>query len=131
MTAAAAAPAGAGAIGFYRRRLALEHDAVQVLRGEGYEVFRTDGRRPGVSLIAMAGAEAFLFVCVRRRSRPVGSVRTVAAEYAEDLAEVRRYLSPIVGGELWIWSPGPGKLPGGWRRFAVFVGGIQEIGRGV
>lgn len=121
-------PGGADAPGQdYRKRTRFEHEAAAVLRRDGCEVFRTDGRRPGVNLIAMAG-QRFRFVCIRRRSTPAGSVRAVAEDYAEDLAELRRYLSGIVAAELWIWSPGDGHAIGAWRHFRVYAGGIQEIG---
>jgi hypothetical protein len=106
----------------YLRRYAIEYEAVSRLRGFGYGVIRTDGRYPGVNLIAMKG-DHFRFVCVRRRKKPAGILAEVAATYAEDLYELRRYISSIVAADLWIWSSADR-----WRYFAVFRGGIQEIG---
>jgi hypothetical protein len=106
----------------YLRRHAIEHEAVLRLRGLGYEVIRTDGRYPGVNLIAMKG-DRFRFVCIRRRKRPAGTLAGVAVMYGEDLYELRRYISPIVSTDLWIWC-----RQDKWRYFAVYRGGIQEIG---
>ena len=108
----------------YLKRSNLEHEAAAMLRRDGCEVFRTDGRRPGVNLIGMVG-RGFRFVCIRRRRYPAGPVRAVAEDYADDLKEIRRYLSPVVTAELWIWATGDG-----WRRFRIYAGGIQEIGGG-
>ncbi|ACL17331.1 hypothetical protein [Methanosphaerula palustris] len=113
---------GAEPIFPYLRRHAIEYEAVARLRGLGYGVIRTDGRYPGVNLIAMKG-DHFRFVCVRRRKKPAGPVIEVAATYAEDLYELRRYISPIVTADLWIWSTADR-----WRYFAVYPGGIQETG---
>lgn len=122
MSAATAPSAGADAApGFeYLRRTRLEHETAAHLRGQGFEIFRTDGRQPGVSLIALRDGE-FRFVCVRRRRHPAGSVRAVAEAYAEDLGELRRYRSATIAAELWIWCSGDG-----WRRFTVYPGGLQE-----
>ncbi|ACL16714.1 hypothetical protein [Methanosphaerula palustris] len=106
----------------YLRRHAIEHEAASRLRGLGYGVIRTDGRYPGVNLIAMKG-DHFRFVCVRRRKKPAGILAQVAKVYAEDLYELRRYISSIVAADLWIWSTADR-----WRYFAVYPGGIQEIG---
>ncbi len=106
----------------YRRRHRTEHEAVSRLRDFGYAVIRTDGRFPGVNLIAMKG-DRFRFVCVRRRKGPAGTIAGVAAAYAEDLHEIRRYISSIVTSELWIWC-----RQDGWRYFAVYPGRIQEMG---
>ena len=106
----------------YHRRHAIEHEAVSRLRDLGYEVIRTDGRQPGVNLIAMKG-DRFRFVCVRRRKGPAGPIAEIAATYVEDLYELRRYISSIVSIDLWIWCRADG-----WRYFAVYPGGIQETG---
>jgi hypothetical protein len=113
---------GAEPVYAYLRRNAIEHEAVSRLRELEYEVIRTDGRLPGVNLIAMKG-DHFRFVCIRRRKTPAGTIAEVAATYAEDQYELRRYISPIVAADLWIWS-----LADQWRYFAVYPGGIQEIG---
>ncbi|WP_440949198.1 hypothetical protein [Methanosphaerula subterraneus] len=112
---------GAEPVYAYLRRSAIEHEAVSRLRDLEYRVIRTDGRQPGVNLIGMKG-NRFRFVCIRRRKNPAGPIAEVAATYVEDLYELRRYISPIVSIDLWIWS-----RPDGWRYFAVFPGGIQEI----
>lgn len=113
---------GAEPVHAYLRRNAIEHEAVSRLRDLGYEVIRTDGRQPGVNLIGMKG-DRFRFVCIRRRKRPAGNLAEVAVTYGEDLYELRRYIAPIVSTDLWIWC----RLDG-WRYFAVYPGGIQEIG---
>ena len=113
---------GAEPIYAYLRRSAIEHEAVSRLRELGYEVIRTDGRHPGVNLIAMKGNH-FRFICIRRRKGPAGTIAEVAATYVEDLHELRRNISSIVTLDLWIWC-----TVDRWRYFAVFSGGIQEIG---
>ena len=113
---------GAEPIFPYHRRQKIEHEAFFRLRELGYTVIRTDGSLPGVNLIGMKGG-LFRFVCIRRRKRPAGTLVEVVTVYAEDLYELRRYISSIVGADLWIWSTADW-----WRYFAVFPGGIQEIG---
>ncbi|ACL15746.1 hypothetical protein [Methanosphaerula palustris] len=122
MSAKTVVDPGAEPVYAYLRRSAIEHEAVSRLRELGYRVIRTDGRYPGVNLIAMKG-DHFRFVCIRRRKMPAGSLAEVAATYAEDQYELRRYISPIVAADLWIWS-----MADQWRYFAVYPGGIQEIG---
>ena len=106
----------------YHRPHPIEHEAASRLRDLGYDVMRTDGRQPGVNLIAMKG-DRFRFVCVRRRKNPAGPIAGIAAAYAEDLYELRRYISPIVTSELWIWCRADR-----WRYFAIYPGGIREAG---
>lgn len=106
----------------YLRRGILEYEAVSRLRGLNYDVMRTYGHQSGANMIGMKGNQ-FRFVCLRRRKMPAGTLAEVVEDYAEVLYELRRYISPIVIIDLWIWS----RLDG-WRYFAVFPGGIQEIG---
>jgi len=122
MSTETAGDPGAAPVYAYLRRHAIEHEAVSRLRELGYAVIRTDGRFPGVNLIAMKG-DRFRFVCLRRRKHPAGPIAEVVAVYAEDLHELRRYISPIVSADLWIWCRADG-----WRYFGVYRGGIQEIG---
>jgi len=106
----------------YHRRQKIEHEAFSRLRDLGYRVIRTDGSFPGVNLIGMKGG-LFRFVCIRRRKRPAGTLIEVVTVYSEDLYELRWNIAPIVSADLWIWSTADR-----WRYFAVFPGGIQEIG---
>ena len=106
----------------YLRRGILEYEAVSRLRGLEYDVMRTSGHQSGANLIGMKGNH-FRFVCLRRRKGPAGPIVEVAVTYGEDLYELRRYISPIVIIDLWIWC-----RQDRWRYFAVFPGGIQEIG---
>jgi len=122
MSTERAADTGAEPIVTYHRRQKIEHEAVSRLRDLEYTVTRTDGSFSGVNLIAMKGGR-FRFVCIRRRKAPAGTLAEVVEVYAEDLYELRRYISSIVVADLWIWC-----RPDGWRYFAVFPGGIQEIG---
>lgn len=113
---------GAEPIFTYHRRQKIEHEAVFRLRELEYTVIRTDGSFSGVNLIAMKGGR-FRFVCIRRRKTPAGTVAEVAATYFEELYELRQHISPIVSVDLWIWSTADK-----WRYFAIYPGGIQEIG---
>jgi hypothetical protein len=113
---------GAEPIFAYLQRHNIEHEAVSRLWTLGYKVIRTDGRHLGVNLIAIK-TDQFRFVCLRRRKTPAGTIAEVAVTYGEELHDLRRYITPIVAADLWIWS-----RPDGWRYFAVFRGGIQEIG---
>ena len=106
----------------YLRRGAVEYEAVSRLRDLDYEVMRIYGHQLGVNMIGRRG-DRFRFVCLRRRKGPAGTIAEVAATYGEDLHEIRRNISSIVTVDLWIWYRADG-----WRFFAVFPGGIQEIG---
>jgi len=122
-TETAERPGADAALDFsYLRRGILEYEAVSRLRGLDYDVMRTYGHQSGASLIGMKG-NYFRFVCIRRRKGPAGPIVEVAVTYGEDLYELRRYISSIVSADLWIWC----RLDG-WRYFAVYRGGIQEIG---
>lgn len=104
----------------YLRKTPIEHDAAGRLARLGYEVFRTDGRRPEVSFIGMRG-HLIRFVCVRRRKTRAGSIADVVETYAAEIEEIRRRLEPTVSGDLWIWC-----RQDGWRAFSIYLGGIQE-----
>lgn len=113
---------GAEPIFTYLRRQKIEHEAFSRLRKLEYTVTRTDGSFSGVNLIAMKGWR-FRFICLRRRKTPAGTLLDIMEMYAEELEELRQHISPIVSVDLWIWC-----LQDGWRYFAVYLGGIQEIG---
>jgi hypothetical protein len=123
MSTESAEDTGAEPIFTYLRRQKIEHEAVSRLRELKYTVTRTDGSFSGVNLIAMKGWR-FRFVCIRRRKTPAGTLAEVVEVYAEELDELRQHISPIVSVDLWIWC-----LQDGWRYFAIFPYGIQEIGR--
>lgn len=59
----------------------------------------------------------------RRYRDPAGPIAEVVEVYAEDLHELRRYISSIVSADLWIWC-----RQDGWRYLGVYPDGIQEIG---
>ncbi|WP_440950801.1 hypothetical protein [Methanosphaerula subterraneus] len=106
----------------YHRWHPIEYEAVFRLRELEYTVTRTDGSISGVNLIAMKGGH-FRFVCISRRKTRAGTIAEVAATYFEELDELRQHISPVVSVDLWIWC-----RQDRWRYFAVFPGGIQEIG---
>jgi len=122
MSTESAEDTGAEPIFTYHRRQKIEHEAVSRLRDLEYTVTRTDGSFSGVNLIGMKG-KRFRFVCVRRRKTPAGTLAEVVEVYAEELDELRQHICSIVSTDLWIWS-----RQDGWRYFAIFPYGIQEIG---
>lgn len=104
----------------YLRKSTVEHDAAGRLARLGYEIIRTDGNRPSVSLIGMRGP-LLRFVCLRRRKTPAGTLAAVAEAYANDIGEIQCHLSSTLSGDLWIWC-----RQVGWRSFSIYPGGIQE-----
>lgn len=99
------------------------HDAIRMLRDQGFIVCRSHGEPMPPELLAVRRGE-YLLIMVRQTRVPVPDVETVKVLYHEDLIRFRTHTrdSNLFKRECWVHAP-----PEGWNFFEVHPGGIQKI----